>query len=350
MKRIPILATLALAAAALIAGCGKKSETAQAGGDKELNLYAWSEYVPQEVIDQFTKETGIKVNYETYDSNEEMLSKLFSGASSYDLIQPSEYVIEALIKENKLTALDKSKLTNIGNLMPEFTTMGYDPGNKYSVPYMSGTVGICVNTDAVKDPVKGYGDVFNGTHKGRIVTLDDNREMVSWALADLGININDINPGTLAKAKPVLAKWIPQIKVFDSASPKTALLNGDVDLGIVWSGEAAIAYQENPKFNYVIPAEGAHIFIDNLAIPANAKHLEAALLFMNFILRPEISKIISDEFPYTNPNGAARKLLSPEQLNNPASYPKGSPKLEIFHDIGKSAADIDKVVTDLRSS
>ena len=140
------------------------------------------------------------------------------------------------------------------------------------------------------------------------------------------------------------------MKVFDSDSPKTALLNGDVDIGIVWSGEAALLWKENKKFVYVIPAEGAHQFIDVLAIPANAKNKEAAHQFINYILRPEVSVLISEAFPYTNPNLAARKLLSAEQLANPASYPPGTPKLETFRDIGKAAADVDRLVTDLKSA
>jgi len=139
------------------------------------------------------------------------------------------------------------------------------------------------------------------------------------------------------------------VKVFDSDSPKTPLLNGDVNLGIVWSGEAALLWKQDKKFQYVIPEEGAHQFIDVLAIPANARNKDAAHAFMNFILRPEVSKLISAAFPYTNPNAAARKLLTPDELANPASYPKGG-KLETFRDIGKVAADIDRLVTDLKSA
>ena len=149
--------------------------------------------------------------------------------------------------------------------------------------------------------------------------------------------------------KPILEKWLPLVKVYDSDSPKTALLNGDVDIGIVWSGEAALLYNEDPKFKYVLPSEGAHQFIDSLAIPANAPNPDASLAFMNYILRPEVSKLISADFPYTNPNLEARKLLSPEELKNPASYPPGSPKLDTFADIGESSVQVDKLVTDLKA-
>ncbi|MDX2168033.1 MAG: spermidine/putrescine ABC transporter substrate-binding protein [Deltaproteobacteria bacterium] len=343
MKRIAILVAAGLAAIGL-AGCKSSTEA-----PKELNLFAWSEYVPQSVIDGFTKETGIKVNYETYASNEEMLAKLVSGAQKYDLIQPSEYTVEALAKENRLKEIDWSKVPNIKNIGPEYRGLPHDPQNKYSVPWMVGTVGIVVNTDKVKDDVKGYKDVFTEAHKGRIVVLDDPREIVSWALATQGKGPNQVSPADLEAIKPVLAQWLPLVQVYDSDSPKTALLNGDVDLGVVWSGEAAILFNENEKFKYVLPAEGAHMFIDNLAIPVDAPNPEGAMAFINYILRPEISKLISADFPYTNPNLEARKLLSPEELKNPASYPPGKNKLDTFSDIGDRAVEIDKLVTDLKA-
>ena len=317
---------------------------------KELNLFAWSEYVPQSVIDGFTEATGISVSYETYASNEEMLAKLVSGAQRYDLIQPSEYTIEALIKEKQLLPLDHSKVPNLKNIGPQFRNRGHDPELKYSVPWMAGSVGIVVNTDKVKDDIKGYKDVFQAKFKGRIVIVDDAGEIVSWALVSIGKGPNDVTPENLALVRPVLEQWLPLVKVFDSDSPKTPLLNGDVDLGVVWSGEAALLYRENKKFKYVLPSEGAHQFIDSLAIPLNAANPDAALAFMNYVLRPEVSKLISDDFPYTNPNLEARKLLSGEDLANPASYPPGDLNLEGFRDIGERAVDLDKLITDLKAN
>jgi spermidine/putrescine transport system substrate-binding protein len=316
----------------------------------ELNLFAWSEYVPQSVLDGFTKETGIQVNYETYGSNEEMLAKLMSGASSYDLIQPSEYVVEALAKENLLLPLDKSKIPNLKNVGPEYWKQPHDPDLTYSVPYMQGTVGVIINTEKVKEPITGYADVFQPKYKGRIVILDDALEIVTWGLATLGIGPDGVTSENLAKVRPVLANWLPLVKVYDSDSPKTALLNGDVDLGIAWSGEAAILIKEQPgKFAYVLPKEGAHMFIDNLVIPKGAEHVDAAHKFIDYILRPDVSKIISEEFPYTNPNLEARKLLSQADQENPASYPPGNPKLATFRDIGAMAAEVDKLFTDLKA-
>jgi spermidine/putrescine transport system substrate-binding protein len=278
-----------------------------------------------------------------------MLAKLVSGAQKYDLIQPSEYTIEALIKQNRLLPIDWSKVPNFKNIGPQYKGLAHDPDTKYSVPWMAGTVGIVVNTEKVTDPVNGYNDVFQEKYRGRIVILDDAREIVSWALATLGKGPNDVTPESLAQVKPILERWLPLVKVYDSDSPKTALLNGDVDLGIVWSGEAALLYAEDPKFKYVLPSEGAHQFLDSLAIPVDAPNPDGAMKFMDYICRPEVSKLISDDFPYTNPNLEARKLLEPEAASNPASYPPGNPKLEGFADIGERAVEIDKLVTDLKA-
>ena len=321
-------------------------------GKPILNLFCWSEYVPEAVIKGFEKETGIKVNVENYDTNEKMLAKLLAGGAKYDLIQPSEYVVESLIKQGQLEPMDTAALENYKNLDPKSLNLAHDPGNKFSVPWMIGTVGIVVNTDKIKDDIKGYADLFNGKYRKRIVVLDDNREIVSWALATLGIGINDITPENLAKAKPIVKGWLKQVKAYDSDSPKTKFLKGDVDAGIVWSGEAAILWDKSKgsgKYKFVLPVEGAHQFVDSLCIPKGAPHKDAAMKFINYVLKPEVSKLISDDFPYTNPNLEARKLLKKEQQENPASYPAGEPKLEIFKDIGKAARDIDKMMTDLRS-
>jgi spermidine/putrescine transport system substrate-binding protein len=370
MKEIAHLLMFAVLAAATLAGCGKPPEPPQASKspspspsttpapqqaaaepagdpDKKLNLFCWSEYVPQEIIDTFTEETGIKVSVESYASNEEMLAKLLAGGGNYDLIQPSEYVIEGLIKENLLAPIDHAAIPNIKNIAPEFTNMSFDPGNKFSIPYMAGAVGIIVNTELVQDEIKGYNDVFQTKFSKNIVVLDDAREIVGWALDTLGIPINEASDENLEKVKPVLAKWLPLVKVFDSDSPKTALLNGDVALGVIWGGEGAILVNEDKKFKWIVPAEGSHLFVDNLAIPKTAAHVKNALLFMNFVLRPDISAKISEAFPYLNPNAAARELLTPAQRSNPASYPTAEElaTMQTFKDIGEQATKIDELVT-----
>lgn len=351
MKSKNILAKiLAVSAAAALAAIGFTGcQKSPANG--ELNLFAWSEYIPAQVIEDFTKETGIKVNYETFASCEEMLAKLLAGGTKYDIIQPADYVAEALVQNNLLVELDYAQLPNFKNILPEFTKMPHDPGQKFTIPYMIGTVGIVVNTEKIKEPVTGYLDMFSDKYKDRVVVIDDGRELIVAALYTLGKEINDISAANIDAAKPILQKWMKNIKVYDSDSPKTALLNGDVDLGLVWSGEAAILWNENKKFQYVLPKEGAHYFIDILAIPTVSKNRENAHKFINFILRPEVSKMISEEFPYTNPNTATRKLLSEDQLANPASYPKTQLKPDTFRHLGDERdALIDKVFTDLKNA
>ncbi len=317
---------------------------------EELNLFAWSEYVPQSVLDGFTKESGIRVNYETYASNEEMLAKLLSGAANYDLVQPSEYTVEAMVKEKLLLPLDHAKLSNLKNIGKEYYGQAHDPKLAYSVPYMQGTVGIAINTEKVKEPVTGYADFFQPKYKGRLVVLDDALEIVTWALASQGLGPDAVTKANLEKVRPILATWLPLVKVYDSDSPKTALLNGDVDMGMVWSGEAAILIQEQgKKFAYVLPKEGAHMFIDSLAIPKGAENVPGAHKFIDYVLRADVGRKISEEFPYTNPNLEARKLLTPEERANAASYPSGNPKLQTFRDIGTVAADVDKLFTDMKA-
>jgi spermidine/putrescine transport system substrate-binding protein len=343
VRATAILAALGVALATTAGSC------TSARDDSTLNLFAWSEYVPQAVIDGFSAETGITVNYETYASNEEMLAKLLSGAQRYDLIQPSEYIVEALAAEQRLLPIDWSQVPNFTHVGAQFTHLPHDPQQRYSVPWMVGSVGIVVNTNTVTDHISGYRDVFQPKYRGRIVVVNDPREIVTWALATIGKGPNDVTAESLGAITPSLQQWLPLVKVYDSDSPKTALLNGDVDLGVVWSGEAALLYNEDPKFAYILPAEGAHQFVDSLAIPANARNPRAALAFMNYILRPEVSRLISAAFPYTNPNLAARQLLSAKELSNPASYPRGNPKLATFSDIGASAVRIDKLVTELKA-
>ena len=339
------------AAASPASPAASRSGESTSDAEKALHIFCWSEYIPQQIVDAFSADTGIKVSMETYSSNEEMLAKLFAGGGNYDIIQPSEYVIEGLIKESLLTPIDHASIPNMKNLAPEFTNMSFDPGNKYSVPYMAGSVGIIVNTEVVQDDIKSYNDVFQEKFAKNIVVLDDAREIVSWGLESLGIPVNEVSDENLAKVKPLLEKWLPLVKVFDSDSPKTALLNGDVALGVVWAGEGAILLNEDEKFKWIVPAEGGHLFVDSLAIPKTAKHVKNAELFINYVLRPDVSAKISEAFPYLNPNVAARELLTPAQRNNPASFPTADQlaNMQTFKDIGEQATKIDELVTSLKA-
>lgn len=316
--------------------------------DAVLNLLCWTEYVPASVTDGFTKRTGVRVAIENYNSNEQMLAMLRDKPRHYDLVQPSQAYVETLIHSGGLEPIDAARIPNLHNLDPQFRGLPHDSEGKYSVPWMAGTVGIVVNTEAVKEPIRTWADVFSGKYRGKIVAVNDQREMVAWALASLGMPITQIDNRAMERTEPVLRKWLPQISVFDSDSPHTALLDGRAVIGIVWSGEAALLWQKDHKFEYILPKEGAHMFLDSLAIPAGAPHNNVAEDFIQYCLEPEVSVLISKEYPYTNPNLAARKLLTPEQLANPASYPHIEERLLPLRNIGNDTKAVDAFVRRIR--
>jgi spermidine/putrescine transport system substrate-binding protein len=315
---------------------------------RELHLLCWSEYVPQSVIEGFEKKSHARVTMETYNSNEQMLAKLRAKAGYYDLIQPSGFYVARLVKEDGLADLDFARIPNIRNIDPKFRHLPFDPEARYSVPWLAGTVGIVVNTERVKETIKAYADVFGGKYAGRIVVVDDAREVVAWALTSLDIPITDVSAPSLARVEPVLDKWLPQVAVFDSDNPRSAMLDGRADIGIVWSGEAALLWQMDHKFQYILPARGAHMFVDSLAVPKAAPHKTVAEDFINYCLTPEISVLISEAYPYTNPNLPARPLLKPEQLANPASYPPGEPNLPMLRNEGNTTEAVGVFVQRIR--
>lgn len=313
-------------------------------------MLCWSEYIPAEVVKGFEKAAGAKVELETFVSNEQMLANLRARPGFYDLVQPSGFYVETLARAGELEPLDFARIPNAANLDPNYRNLPFDPDSTYSVPWMAGTVGIVVNTARVSEPITTWADVFNGRYSGRIVAVDDAREMVTWALASLDLPITNVSDAALAQAEPVLRKWLPQVAVFDSNSPHDALLDGRADLGIVWSGEAALLWQKDrAKFRYIVPAKGGHRFVDNLAIPKSAPHKAMAKAFIDYCLRPEVSLEISRAYPYTNPNAAARKLLTPDELQNPASYPPEMSSLPMLRNEGNSTAAVTAFIARLRS-
>ena len=300
-----------------IISIGSLAACSSSNSSKELNLYAWSEYIPQALLDGFTEKTGITVNYDTYSSNEELLAKLQAGASGYDLIIPSDYMVQIMSSQGMLEEIDLSKITNFGNIDNQLKDSDYDPGNKFSVPYQWGTVGMAINRDAVTSPVTKWADLWNPEFQGRVVVLDDEREVLGMTLLTLGYDKNSTDEAQLEEAKERLLELMPNIKLFDSDSPKTALLSGEVDLGLVWNGEGALAHQENPSIDYLCPEEGCGLWVDSMSIPKDAPHMDAALAFINYVLRPEASLLITKEFPYSTPNLAALALL---KTQDPAAY------------------------------
>ena len=313
--------------AGLLAACGgggsavpAGGETPAAGGEEQVvNLFAWSEYVPQALLDGFTAETGIQVNYDAYASNEEMLAKISAGASGYDLVIPSDYMVTIMTAQGMLEELDLSKIPNIGNI-DESLPFTYDPGHKYSVPYMWGSVALAVNTGAVATVPTSYAELWNPEFAGRLVLLDDARQIIGMALLTLGYDPNTTDEAELEAARVKLLELVPNVRVFDSDTPSTVLLSGEADAGLIWNGEGSIAHAEDAAIDYIYPSEGAIFWYDNLSIIKGTEHLEAALAFIDYVLRPEESVLITAEFPYSNPNKAALAFLKDTDPDAYAAY------------------------------
>jgi spermidine/putrescine-binding protein len=271
---------------------------------KELNLFVWTEYIPQEWTECFELVYGVKINHDEYSSNEEMYAKLSAGGSTYDLVQPTDYIVGLMIRQGLLQKLDKTKLP-MDDFNTNYLNLPFDPGNEYTIPYEAGADALIYNADKVSNPPASFADLWNPDYAGRMVFLDDSRVVIGMALLTLGYDVNTKDPVQLEEAKAKLATLIPGVKLFDSDSPKTALIAGDVDLGITWTGEAFTAQQENPAFTFVYPAEGAVLWQDNWAMPTGAPHPDAAYAWLNYTLQDDMFWMMLRDFPYINPNKAA---------------------------------------------
>lgn len=285
--------------------------------DTELNIYVWTEYVPLEMIECFELIYSIKVNRSEYSSNEEMYEVVTAGGSNYDLIQPSDYMIELMAREGLLQELDREKLPVFGNFDPNYLDLEFDPANKYTVPYQAGTTAIVVNTDAVDTIPQSWADLWNEEYAGRMVFLDDSRATIGMTLLTLGYDVNSTDLAQLQEAENKLSELIPNIKLFDSDSPKTALVAGVADLGVTWTAEALLAQQENPAIQYIYPSEGAILWQDNWAMLDNAAHADAAYAWLNYTMQGNVFWMMLRDFPYTNPNTAA---LEYAKANEPELY------------------------------
>lgn len=290
-------------------------ETKMEVNSKELNLFVWTEYIPIEWKECFEKIYGIKVNHDEYSSNEEMYAKLSAGATTYDLILPTDYIVGLMVSQGMLQKWDHSKLSVLNNINPDFLSLPFDPNNEYTIPYMSGTDAIVYNADRVATPPKSWEDLWNPEYAGRLVLLDDPRVVIGFTLLTLGYDINTKDPTKLQEAKEKLLELIPNVKLFDSDSPKTALIAGDVDLGNVWNGEAFTAQQEDPAFEYVFPTEGTILWQDNWAIPVSAPHVDAVYAWVNYVGQDNLFWLMLRDFPYTVPNTAALDYAKENQAD-----------------------------------
>ncbi len=355
-KRFAITALTALSLV-VAAGCSSSAPAGQGqagdtGLDKELNVFNWSEYLPESVLQKFEQKYGVKVNYSTFSSNEEMLAKVSAGGGIYDLVVASDYFIQPMAKQGLIQELDLNNIPNFKNVASEYANKAHDPGNKYSVPYMGNTVSLAYNPDSIKKEITSYEDLWNSDMKGQIVMVDDQRFILGMVLKTLGYSANDSDPAHLEEAKQKMLKLMPNIKAFDSDSPKTLMINGEVNIAFVWGAEIALAQREKPQIKTVLPKEGLMITFDNFAIPAGAKHKKTAEAFINFLLEPEISAEISKEFPYINPNKEAHKLIDKEIMGNIAIYPPAEEmkRVESLLDIGDGVTLFDRVWSEVKSS
>ena len=354
MKRIINFVVVLAMIIAVMTGCGSSSGSdnseKKAGG--EINFFNWTEYMPQSVIDAFEEEYGIKVNYTTFSSNEEMLAKIKSGEKGmYDLTIASDYMVNTMIKEDLLEKLDKDKIKNISNLNPAYMNMEFDQDNQYSVPYMLSNAILCYNKSKLPEGITSFSDLYDPKYKNSVVCLDDMRMVIGITAISLGYSVNETDPQKLSKIKEKLFELKPNIKVFDSDTPKSSMIAGETSIGYMWCAEVALAMQENPDIVPVYPKEGLCLMVDNFVIPTGAKNKENAELFIDFILRPDISKLVSDEFPYVNPNKAAFDLLPDSFKNNPASNPpeEEMKKGQLLHNLGDKAKLYDDLWTEFKN-
>lgn len=309
--------------------------------DNVVNVYTWAEEIPDAVIKQFEKETGIKVNYATFDSNEVMYAKLRANRQSgYDVIEPSNYYIQRLIQQHRLENLDKTQLTNIKNIDPFFAKEPYDPESAYSIPFTWGVTGLYVNQNYFKtSDLQTWNDLLNKKFLHQLMILDDSREVFAIALRMLGFSGNDTNPEHIKAAYLKLKELSANVKLFNTDAVLSILIDEDATAGIAWNADIINAHQENTHLQFIFPKEGFTIWIDNLAILNNAPHRENAYRFVNFLLRPDIAKEVSLKITYATANLAGRNLLPDNIKNNPVLYPSYDilRRGEVQMDIGDKA-------------
>ncbi len=296
MKNVKLLVFVVLIL--LLTGCSKSGSY-----DGVVNVLNWSSYIPDTVIRDFEKEYNIKVNYGTYSSNEELLAKVTSSKKgTYDVVFPSDYMVELMIEKGLIKEIDKTKFSNFENINTRFLDQKYDPNNKYSLPFLSTIVVIAYNKDKISESIEGYNDLMLAKYKNDVVLLDDQRIVIGLAFMSLGYDMNETELSRLKEAENWLLDLKDNIKAYDSDSPKTFFITDEVDIGIMWSAEAILAQEENKNIEIVYPKEGHAISTDNYTILDGSKNEKNAYLFINYLLRTDVSQKIVDEYPYISPN------------------------------------------------
>ena len=308
MKKIILIIILLLCV-----GCNKEE-------GRVINVLNWSSYIPMSVVSDFEKETGIKVNYSTYSSNEELLAKVSSAkVGTYDLVFPSDYMVEIMKSRDFIQKIDLNKLSNLKNINSNYLNLEYDLNNEYSIPFITATTVIAVNREKIKDVIITYNDLLNPKYENEIVLIDDQRIIIGMALLANDFDMNSVNEVELNIAREWLLKLKSNLKAYDSDSPKNFLITEEASIAVLWNAEAALAKEQNPNIEIIFPLEGIALSIDNFAIIKGSKHIDDTYLFIDYILRPDIMKRIIESYPYKNINIETDKLLSNKYLLNEAA-------------------------------
>ena len=340
-KRLWLIIILLL----LCSGCSSNKNR------KQVNILNWSSYIPSDVILGFEKETGIDVNYGTYSSNEELLAKLsVAKEGTYDLIFPSDYMVEIMINRGLIQLMDKSKLDNVNNLNSSFLGKKYDLNNDYTLPFIAASTVIAVNRDYIKDDISSYNDLLSPKYRNEIVLIDDQRIIIGMALLANGYDMNSVDDKELEVAKNWLFRLKRNLKAYDSDSPKNFLISEEASIAVLWNAEGALASMEKPNIENIFPIEGVALSIDNFAIPKGAKNEDELYQFIDYILRPDVMKKIVESYPYKNVNLETDVLLDNEYImNKAANIPDNVFENGLFvNNIGENISKYDRIWAEIK--
>ena len=307
-------------------------------GENTIAVYNWGDYIDEDLITKFEEETGYKVVYSTFDSNEAMMTKLNQGGTHFDVVVPSEYAIEKMTEEDLLQEIDKSLLPNLKYIDSRFMDLAFDPDNKYSIPYFWGTVGIVYNPEMLDGKkITSWNDLWDKDLKNEILLVDGAREVMGMGLNSLHYSLNSKDDSQLQEAKEKLDALTPNVKAIVGHEIKMLMANEEASIGVVWSGDAADIMWENEKLDYVVPSEGSNLWFDSFAIPKSAQNVEGAHAFINFLLDPENSAQNTDYVGYSTPNIGSFEYLDEEVTSDERFYPRSelTEKLEVYENLGK---------------